>query len=208
MKLTFIALLVTSAWSFAGIPAVPESGSPDGKIHAVMDVDRDPKITPEWKGDSYPLIEITEKATGHILTSIQYFGSVGSDARPLREHVRLSWRLDSKAFAITINDRYYSSSMVFVLNKESKFVEIKFPSYEAMTGFPPPDSEHLRPRGRSSVNGWDSEGRLIYYIFSSPLPSYSGTDPLEHTVLLDVSAEGMVPVKKTKSEQGTHGDSH
>jgi len=40
---------------------------------------------------------------------------------------------------------------------------------------------------------------LIYYIFMSPLPSYSGDDPLEQTVLLDVTAEKITPAKKTKA---------
>ncbi len=68
-----------------------------------------------------------------------------------------------------------------------------------MTGFPVSNSDHLRTRGVSSVKGWDSDGRLIYYIFMSPLPSYSGDDPLEQTVLLDVTAEKMTPAKKTKA---------
>ena len=196
MKTILLTLLANSALAFAGVVAVPKSVSPAGKIQAVMDVDRDPKISPEWKGDSFPQIEITEKDTGRVLASIKYFGAAGDDARPLREHVRLSWRHDSKAFAITIDDRFYSSSKVFALSKESKFVEVAFPSYETMTGFPVPDSDQLRPRGRSSVEGWNSEGRLIYSIFMSPLPSYSGDDPLEHTVLLDVAPEGMTLVKK------------
>ena len=205
MKLTLIAFLAHATMTFADVPAVPESVSPDGKVHAVMDVDRDSTISPEWKDESFPKIEITEKATGRVLSSIKYFGAAGDDARPLREHVRLRWRSDSTAFAITINDRFYSSSQVFALNKESKFVEVAFPSYKTMTGFPVPDSKQLRPRGQSSVDGWDSQGQLIYHIFMSPLPSYSGDDPLEHTVLLHVTAEGMVPAKKPKAEQGADG---
>lgn len=185
----------------ADIPEVPNSLSPDGKFHAVMDVDRDPKINPEWKEDSFPKIEVTEKSTGRLMASIDYFGSPGSDARPLREHVRLSWRADSKAFAITIDDRFYSSSVAFSLNKDSKFVKVDFPSYEAMTGFPSPDSKHLRPRGRATVEGWDKEGRLIYVLFASPLPSFAGTDPLVHRIHLDVSADGMTP-KVVESEKG------
>jgi hypothetical protein len=170
-----------------------------------MDVDRDPKISPEWKGDSFPRIEMTQKATGEVLAVIEYFGAAGDDARPLREHVRVSWRPDSKAFAVTIDDRFYSASKVFALNKESKFVAVSFPNYQTMTGYPVPDSNQLRPRGRSTVEGWDSEGRLIYQIFMSPLPSYSGDDPQEHKVLLEVSAEGMIPAKKTKAEQAGTG---
>jgi len=191
--------------TFADVPAVPESVSPDGKVHAVMDVDRDSTISPEWKDESLPKIEITEKATGRVLSSIKYFGAAGDDTRPLREHVRLRWRSDSTAFAITINDRFYSSSQVFALSKESKFVEVAFPSYKTMTGFPVPDSKQLRSRIRSSVDGWDLQGQLIYHIFMSPLPSYSGDDPLEHTVLLHVTAKGMVPAKKPKAEQGADG---
>lgn len=201
MKVVILTLLAITTVATAEVPEVPGSLSPDGRIHAVMDVDRDPKISPEWKGDSYPRIEMTQKATGQVLAFIEYFGAAGDDARPLREHVRVSWRPDSKAFAITINDRFYSASKVFVLTKESRFVEVAFPDYQTMTGYPVPDSEQLRPRGSSTVEGWDSEGRLIYSIFMSPLPSYSGDDPLEHRILLEVTPGTMVPVKNSKSGQ-------
>jgi hypothetical protein len=205
MRPALLTLLACTAVATADIPEVPESLSPDGKIHAVMDVDRDPKISPEWKGDSFPRIEVTQKATGQVLASIEYFGAAGDDARPLREHVRVSWRHDSKAFAVTIADRFYSASKVFALTKESKFVEVSFPNYQAMTGYPVPDSNQLRSRGGATVEGWDPEGRLIYRIFMSPLPSYSGDDPLEHKVLLEVSPEGMIPARKTKAEQAGPG---
>ena len=49
----------------------------------MMDVDRDPKISPEWKEESFPRIEITQKGTGKILESIEYFGADGDDERAL-----------------------------------------------------------------------------------------------------------------------------
>jgi len=205
MRLALLTLLAFTAITVAEIPEVPKSLSPDGKIHAVMGVDRDPKISPEWKEDSYPKLEVTEKDTGRVLTSIEYFGAAGDDARPLREHVCVSWRPDSKAFAVTIHDRFYSYSKVFALTKDSKFVEVSFPDYKTMTGYPVPDSDKLKPRGREMVEGWDSEGRLIYSIFMSPLPSYSDDDPLGHKILLEVSPDGMVTAKKTKAEQGGGG---
>ena len=205
MRLVLLTLLASSTVAVAEIPDVPKSLSPDGKIHAVLDVDRDPKISPEWKGNNFPKIEITQKDTGRVLASIEYFGAAGDDARPLREHVRVTWRSDSKAFAVTIDDRFYSTSKVFALNKNSKFVEVEFPSYDTMTGFPTPDSEQLKPKGRWSVEGWDSDGRLILYIFMSPLASYSGDDPLEHTILLEVAGDGMTLAKKTKREQAGTG---
>jgi len=201
MRPALLSLFALTSVAAADIPEVPNSLSPDGKCHAVMDVDRDPSIDPEWKEDSFPMIEVTEKATGKVWASIDYFGSPGSDARPLREHVRMSWRPDSKAFAITIDDRFYSSSVVYALNNDSKFVQVDFPSYEAMTGFPSPDSKHLRPRGRATVEGWDKKGRLIYDLFASPLPSFTGNDPLVHRIRLDVSADGMTP-KVVESEEG------
>ena len=201
MKYVLITLLAYAGIAQADIPPVPESTSPNGKIHAVMNIDRDPKISPEWKGDSYPQIEITQKGTGKVLATIGYFGSPGDDARPLREYVRVSWRPDSKAFAITIDDRFYSSSIVFARNKESKFVQVPFPSYETMTGLPSPESKHLRPRGRATVGGWDKEGRLIYDLFAYPLPSFTGNDPLVHRIRLDVSAHKMTP-KVVESEKG------
>ena len=195
MRIALPTLFALSALAVADIPAVPESFSPDGKIHAVMDVDGDPTISPEWKGASYPRIEVTEKDSGRVLASIEYFGAPGDDARPLREHVRISWRSDSKAFAVTIDDRSYSSSRIFAQNKESKFVTVSFPSYKAMTGFTRPDSKHLRPRGRGAVEGWDKDGRLIYDLFAVPLPSLTGNDPLIHRIYLEVSAAKMRPVK-------------
>jgi len=195
----FLGALVGSA--IADIPQVPMSVSPDGKIYAVVDIDRDPKISPAWKGESFPQIEITQKDTRRVLASIKYFGSPGDDARPLREHVQVSWRPDSRAFAITIKDRFYSSCLVFALNKKSEFVKVNFPSYKTMTGFPQPDHKHLRPRGRANVRGWNKEGRLIYDLFHSPLPSFTGNNPLVHTVYLDVSADGMTP-KVVENEKG------
>ena len=198
MKFAFFAFLAHSvvAVAVADIPVVPKSDSPDGKFHAVMDIDRDPSIVPEWKGDSFPRIEITEKATGRVLASVEYFGAVGDDARPLREHVKISWRADSRALAVTIDDRFYSATKVLARGKDLKFVDVPLPSYKAMTGFPLPDVKELRPRGRETVKGWDERGRLIYRIFYSPLPSYKGKDPLRHQVLLEVSPSGVKRVSK------------
>lgn len=207
MRLILLFLLACTVAATAEIIEIPKSLSPDGEIHGVMDVDRDSRISAEWKEDSFPRIEMTQKTTGQVLTSINYFGAAGDDDRPLREHVRISWRPDSRAFAVTINDRFYSASKVFVMTNESKFVEVPFPSYRAMTGFSAPDNEQLRPRGRSTVEGWDFEGRLIYAIFLSPLPSYSGDDPLVHKVLLRISPAGMIPVKKAEAEQAGKGQS-
>ncbi|MBK1835561.1 hypothetical protein [Roseibacillus ishigakijimensis] len=202
MKLT-LSLLLACVTIATGIPMVPNSLSPDGKIYAVMDIDRDPEISPEWKGDSFPRIEITQKSTGRILASIEYFGSPGDDARPLREHVRVSWRPDSKAFGITIDDRFYSSCVVYVTNLEGQFVKApSLPSdYEKMTGFPAPNAEDLRPRGREQVIGWDKEGLLIYSIFLSPLPSFNGKDPLQHTVYLNITPDS-VRVVRVEHEEG------
>ena len=198
-----ISVLAFAGFVRADIPVVPNSLSPDGKIHAVMDVDRDPKISPEWKGDSLPKIEITEKDSGRVLASIGYFGSPGDDARPLRDHVGLSWRPDSKAFGVTIDDRFYSSSVIYVLNAEGKFIAApSLPTdYEKMTGFPTPDADDLRPRGRDQVVGWDEQGRLIYSIFRSPLPTFKGKDPLQHRVYLDVTPDS-VTVVRVEHEEG------
>ena len=200
MKFSLVILLAFTALAAADIPAVPKSLSPDGKIHAVMDIDRDPTISPEWKEDSFPQIEITQMNTGRVLTSIGYFGSPGSDGRPLREHVRVSWRSDTKAFAVTINDRFYSSTLVYALNEESKFVQVSFPSYKDMTGFAPPDSKHLRPRGRATVKGWNKEGHLIYDLFASPMVSFTGKDPLIHRIYLKVTDSRMIPAKVAHEE--------
>ncbi|MEX2578394.1 MAG: hypothetical protein WD342_04985 [Verrucomicrobiales bacterium] len=202
MRLELLSLLASTGLAVADVPEVPNSLSPDGKIHAVMDVDRDPKISPEWKGASFPQIEITQKDTGRVLASIGYFGSPSDDARPLREHVRVSWRLDSKAFGVTIDDRFYSSCVVYVLSAEGKFVPApSLPTdYEKMTGFPAPDVKDLRPRERDKVVGWDEDGLLIYSIFRSPLHTFKGKDPLRHRVYLEVTPDSVTVVRVEHDE--------
>ena len=147
----------------ADVPVIAGSPSPDGSLHAVMDIDRDPKLDPEWKEGSYPMIEITEKRTGKVVLATRYFGEQASDQRPLREHVSVRWRKDSGALAVTIDNRNYSHCKVFAKDTEGRFVEVKFPTYEEVTGFPVPKAEDVLPRGRSIVEGWDEQGLLIYY---------------------------------------------
>ena len=180
----------------ADIPVVPHSLSPDGKIHAVMDVDRDQKISPEWKGDSFPEIEITNKESGEVLVSIEYFGSAGVERNLLREHVKLTWRDDSKAFGVTIVDRFYSACSVYAVDKDGKFNQVAIPTdYKILTGFPKPDVKYLRARGRDQIDGWDKDGLLIYSIFRSPLHTFKGKDPLRHRVFLELSSNAAKPVK-------------
>ncbi|MBK1789983.1 hypothetical protein [Persicirhabdus sediminis] len=115
----------------------------------------------------------------------------------------MDWRPDGKAFGITVDDRFYSSCVVYVLNKKGKFVSApSLPTdYKKLTGFPSPDVKHLRPRGRDEVVGWNEEGHLIYSIFRSPLPSFTGNDPLRHRVYLDVTPT-KVTVVKVERENG------
>ena len=203
MKSVIIIALFLVNLACADVPEIPKSLSPDGKIHAVMDIDRDPKISPKWKEGSFPQIEITRKETGEVLASVAYFGAVGDDERPLREHVRVDWRPDGKAFGITIDDSFYSSCSVYILNKKGEFVSApSLPTdYEKLTGFPAPDVKHLRPRGRDMVVGWNKEGHLIYSIFRSPLPSFTGSDPLRHRIYLGVTPTKMTVVK-VENEKG------
>ena len=128
--------------------------------------------------------------------AVNDFGAIGDDLRPLREHVRVSWRKDSKAFAITIDDRFYSNSSVFALNKKAQFVEVPLPGDEEISGFPAPNSDDLRPRGRSMVSGWDDDGLLSYSVFLSPGPTYKGKDPLAHKARVEVKAGGMRVVER------------
>jgi hypothetical protein len=200
MKTLILSLILVSGIAFGAIPAVPESESPNGNLYAVMDIDRDPTIDPEWKGDSYPRIEITDKATGKVGTSIEYFGSPG-DQRPLREHVSLKWRSDSRAFSVTINDRFYSTTQVYSQKKDGTYVSVSFPNYEEMTGFAQPNSDHLRPRGRGTVTGWDKDDHLFYDLFASPLPTFTGSDPLVHRVILKI-ADGLMSTVRVEHESG------
>jgi hypothetical protein len=190
-----VSVRTSSVIASIRLPVIEGSISPDVSAYAVMDLDRDPSLDPEWKEGSFPQIEITDIKNGRILKSLEYFGSAGDDSRPLREHVMVYWRQDSKALAIRIDDRYYTHSVVLEKNEHGKFVEVPLPSYETMTGFKVPSSEELRPRGRSSVEGWDTQGHLVYTIFLSPEAAYQGPDPLNHKILLSLSAGKMTVVK-------------
>lgn len=50
MKLVLTLVLAPVGIAVAEIPEVPDSLSPDGKIHVVMDIDRDPEISPRMEG--------------------------------------------------------------------------------------------------------------------------------------------------------------
>ena len=202
-----VFLTIFASRTFGDTPIVPLSESPDGRFHAIIDIDRDPQIVHEWKDDSYPQIEITEKETGELHSSITYFGAIQDESVLLREGIDILWRADSSAFAVTIRDRFYSSSKVFALNHNQNFTEVRFPTYKKMTGFSSPDNKHLRPTGRGSVTGWDKDSRLIYQIQFEPLPSFDGHDPLRHKLFLDVTAKGM-DVAKVESDRGKWQDGH
>ena len=203
--LFILAACSANAWS--GVPPVPNSDSPDEKLHAVMDFDRDPSISPTWKEGGFPKIEIMEKATGKVVAAIEYFGDPDSDNRRLRDRVTIRWRADSKAFAIAINGRFYSNSRVLAANERGVYVEVPFPSYQQMTGFPSPESKDLRPRGRATVEGWDEEGHLIFDLFFVPLPTFKGRDPLVHRVWLKVEGSEMKTVKVAhETGEWQHGD--
>ncbi len=201
MKILILSLSLAAGFAFGATQSVPKSDSPDGKLYAVMDVDRDSKIDPEWKEGSYPRIEITDKATGKVVTSIDYFGSPGDDQRPLREHVSVKWRSDSKAFSVTVEDRFYSVTQIYGQTKDGTYKSVDFPSYKEMTGFPQPNNEHLRPRGRGTVTGWDEDDHLIYDLFASPLPTFVSNDPLVHRIVLKIK-DGKMTTVRVEHETG------
>ncbi len=193
-----VALFIQAPPLFGDAPIVKGSVSPNGRYCVVMDIDRDPTIKPEYKGDSYPQIEVTEIKTGKVVSSLSYFGSIADDARPLRDHISVLWRKDSTALAINILDRFYSASQVLAMDTRGVYIPVPFPTYTQMTGFPVPDRKNLRPRGWCRVVGWNKDGNMIYTISYSPEPFYRGRDPLKHRVLLKVSAAGMSPVKQVE----------
>lgn len=197
-KLVIIAAMLIQTATLWAVPIVQGSVSPDGKYHVVMDIDRDSTISPEYKSDSYPMIEVTEIKTGKIVSSLSYFGSIADDARPLRDHLSILWRKDSTALAINISDRFYAFSKVLAKDKQGLYGIVSFPTYTQMTGFPAPDVKQLRPRGWARVEGWDKSENLVYLISYSPLPTYQGRDPLKHKILLKVSANRMIPVEEPK----------
>ncbi len=201
MKILILSLSLVVRSAFGATVGVPDSDSPDGMFYAVMDVDRDPKIDPEWKKGSYPRVEITDKESGEVITSIEYFGSPADDQRPLRDHVLVKWRSDCTAFSITIRERFYSWSQIYGKKEDGTYASIDFPTYEEMTGFPQPSSEHLRPRGRGTVTGWNKDGHLVYDLFASPLPSFVSNDPLVHRIMLKV-ADGKMTTVRVEHETG------
>ncbi|MGE9271221.1 MAG: hypothetical protein ACQKBU_10495, partial [Verrucomicrobiales bacterium] len=190
---SLLSVFALTAVPVTGVSEVATSLSLDGKFHPAMNMDRDPGIAPEWKEDSFSKIEVTEKASGPLWAYVDDFRLPGSDTWTLRENVRLIEPVDSTAFATTIDDRFYSPSVAFLLTKDSKFVEIACPSYEVITGFPSPERKYRCSRGRATIEGWDQGGQLIYDLIASPVRALAYEDPPVDWICLDVSADEMTP---------------
>ena len=210
MRLLILIILTICSYA-VGSPLEPvalENGVSPTKHHeVVLEADKD---TPsfaryEMKGDDsqFPKFLIRELPSGKVVGRLSWPGDPGSDKQPLRSHTKILWHPDGGAVAINTDERFYSFTNIFSLDpKSGKFVEVKFPDYKALTGFPEPNTNQLQPRGFSRVVGWTKEGGLVYETSVTPLPSYNGADPLSHRVTLRVTSKGMKVIRREAFSRG------
>ena len=191
-------------------PVALENGvSPTKRHEVVLEADKD---TPsyaryEMKGNDsqFPGFLIRELPSGKTIGRFSCIADPNSDEQPLRSHVKILWRPDGGAVAICTSERFYSYTNVFALDpKSGKFVEVQFPDYKTLTGFPEPNTDQLKPRGFSSVQRWTSEGDLVYEIYLSPLATYRGADPLRHRVTLQVTPKRMKVIRREPDPKDDH----
>ena len=201
-----LSTLLVVAWPAIAAPPEPvalENGVSPSKHHeVVLEADKD---TPsfaryELKGDDseFPAFLVLELPGRRVLGRFNWPGDPSAgDEQPLRSHTQVLWSPSGDAVAINTDERFYSYSSILAHDRDSnRFVAVPFPDYKALTGFAPPDSDQLRPRGFARALEWTPDGLLVYAISSSPLPSYEGADPLRHRIILRVTPHGMEVVRR------------
>ena len=173
--------------------ALKDGTSPSKQHKVVLEADKD---TPsferyELKGD-VPRFLIRELPGGKTVGSLKWPGDSSSDSQPLRNHTHILWHPNGTAVAINTSERFYSYTNILALDpKTGKFIELRFPDYKTLTGYPQPKSDDLRPRGFGTALGWTEKGFLLYEMSSTPGASYKGTDPLHHRITLRITPQGM-----------------
>jgi hypothetical protein len=181
--------------------ALKDGISPTKQHEVVLEADKD---TPsferyELKGDDsqFPRFLIRELPGGKTVGSLKWPGDTSGDSPPLRNHTQILWHPNGTAVAITTSERYYSQTNILALDpKTGKFLELRFPDYKTLTGYPKPKSDDLRPRGFGTALRWTEKGFLLYEMSSMPGASYKGTDPLHHRITLRVTPQGMEVVDR------------
>lgn len=181
--LPFLPLCLLGMFAMAAAPDTLEGGVSPTKQHEVV-LDAEPET---------PVLLIRELPGHREVGRIEWPGDpTGGDEQPLRTHASVLWRPGGEAVAINTNERFYSGTSVLArLPQTGRFVEVKFPDYKTLTGYPLPNSEHLRPRGAGLATRWTPEGHLVYEMILSPAASYTCPDPLRHRITLQVTSEGM-----------------
>lgn len=181
-------ILFVATMAFAGAPDALEGGTSPTKLHdVVLDT------TPET-----PVLLVRELPGHRIVGRLEWPGDpTGGDTQPLRTHAKVLWQPTGKAVAINTDERFYSYTSVLALQpKSSKFVQVQFPDYKALTGFPAPNPDHLRPRAFACSERWTPKGNLVYSIGYAPDASYDGPDPLSHRITLSVTPTGMKVLRR------------
>ncbi len=174
--------------AFASTPDALEGGTSPNRRHEVV-LDTAPET---------PVLLVRELPSHHVVGRLEWPGDpTGGDTQPLRTHAKVLWQPTGEAVAINTDERFYAYTSVLARQPESgKFVHVQFPDYKTLTGFPPPNPEHLRPRGFARSLRWTPEGHLVYVIGYAPDASYDGPDPLSHRITLSVTPTGMKVIRR------------
>ncbi|MDF3056131.1 MAG: hypothetical protein K0R17_346 [Rariglobus sp.] len=204
--LTVLLAFATTVFGAPPEPVALENGTaPTKRYEVVLEADKDtPKFQRyEFKGDDsqFPAILIRQLPNGGIVGRLSWPGDAHSDDQPLRSHTTVLWHPRGDVVAINTNERNYAYSSIFALQSDTgKFVEVRFPDYKTLTGFPTPNSDQLRPRGFGRAVRWTKEGHLIYTLRLLP-ETYTGADPLSHRITLRVTPKGMEVIRREASRE-------
>ena len=186
LVLSFLTTLVTLAQESKGVK-LTNGISPNKKFEVVLEADKgSPKYKEyELKGDEteFPAFLIRELSSGKILSRIVWQGDSNSDQQSLTKKSVINWNNDGSAVIINTSERFYSYSTVWFLDKDQFFRELIIPDYKTLTGFEKPNTEHLRPRGHTSMK-WSEDGDLIYGIHLQGMRAMKNNDPLSHIITL------------------------
>ena len=181
-------LLFAGVGALADSPDALEGGTSPSKRHEVV-LDTAAET---------PLLLVRELPGNRVVGRLEWPGDPsGGDTQPLRTHAAVLWQPTGEAVAINTDERLYAYTSVLARQPESgKFVQLQFPDYKTLTGFPPPNPDQLRPRAFTRAVAWTADGNLIYAIGYSPDASYEGADPLSHRITLRITSKGMEVIRR------------
>jgi hypothetical protein len=191
--LATLFVFVFGVATYGAAPDALEGGTSPTKRHEVV-LDAAPET---------PVLLVREIPSHRIVGRLEWPGDPsGGDTQPLRTHAKVLWQPGGAAVAINTDERFYAYTSVLARQpKSGRFVQVQFPDYKTLTGFPSPNFDHLRPRGFARSLRWTPKGHLVYVISYAPDASYDAPDPLNHRITLSVTPTGMKVIRRESNPE-------